>query len=52
MDVDFYLNNQALIRVTGSDPNFEVSIYRPDGRTKQVVLKTYDNGESFTKVDL
>ena len=52
MDIDFYLEHQALIRVTGSDPNFEVSIYRPDGRTKQIVLKTNDNGESFTKVDL
>jgi hypothetical protein len=52
MDTDFYLDNPALIRVTGSGSTFEVSIYRPDGRTKQVVLKTTDNGESFTKVDL
>jgi len=52
MDTNFYLENPELIRVTGSDPTFEVSIYRPDGRIKQVVLNTDNNGESFTKVNL
>jgi hypothetical protein len=48
MEPEYYINNPELIRVTGENPNYSVSIYGPDGRTKLVVIKTEDNGETFT----
>jgi hypothetical protein len=49
---EFYLDNLQLIRVTGEKPNFEVSIYDEDGRTKSYAFKTEDNGANFEKIDL